>query len=164
MLTISVFTFIKNHWRDCLIGTLLALVIVLINRPAADPVEVTSEKIVYKDRIVDHIVTVTKTVAVNKLQTITKPDGTKIVTETHETAKENIKDQSHQEVIARIDEKKTTAITDPYRYSATLALKYNDPKAVIVDIGARLGGLPVSAVVGFDFTTHAARAGLRYDW
>lgn len=155
MLTTGILAFIKTHWRDFTIVVLAVLVIALFNRPL---------RVVYKDRVVDHVVTVTKTVAVDKIRTVTKPDGTKIVTETHKTAKEDIKDQSHQEVIARIDEKKNAIDSDSYRYSATVAIKYNDPKAVIADVGARLGRLPVSAVVGFDFTSHAARLGLRYDW
>lgn len=156
--------FVRRYWREFVIGGMAIAIFALISRPAPAPLETTSERVVYKDRIVEKVVTVTKTVAVDKTRTITKPDGTKIVEETKSTSKEDIKDQSHQQDITRVDEKKSVTSSDPYRYSATASIKYNDPKAVVLDVGARLGGLPVSAVVGFDFTTHAARVGLRYDW
>lgn len=158
-----IIAFIRNHWREFTIASLAALVIVLFNRAPAPPVEVSTERIVYKDRVVDRIVTVDRVVTVNKTRTITKPDGTKIVTETRATDKEVIKDQSHQELKETIDEKKIAVIPDPYRYSASVLVKYNDPKAVSIDVGARVIG-PVSAVIGYGVKDASVRLGVRVDF
>lgn len=156
--------FIKSHWRDFAIGSLAALVIVLFNRPAAGPVEVTSERVVYKDRVVDRVVYKDRIVTVDKVRTIVEPDGTRIVEETRATDKEVVKEQSRQEIVEVVQEKKTEVKSAPYRYSATASIKYNDPKAVNIDVGARLGELPVSAVVGYDAAHYEVRVGLRYDF
>lgn len=50
------------------------------------------------------------------------------------------------------------------KYSIGIYLNHEDYKHVQVDVGARLGNLPVEAVAGYDFKHKEISVGIRYDF
>lgn len=151
---------LKKYWREALILVLIAACYFEYSLPKPEPVTITKEQIVYKDRVV----TVVKEVEAHKsrTKTVTKPDGTKIVTESHEDRASDTKtaDTTHEQQVNTTTESANTQ----YDYSIQITIKPQDPRAVKLDIGARIGRLPVSGVVGYDFEHKEAQVGLRYEF
>lgn len=159
-----ILSIVKNWWREGLIAALAIAVAALLNKtpPSAANVETTSERVVYKDRVV----TVQKLVTVDRFKTVTvtKPDGTKIVSESHSEIKTDTHSAESQKSSETEHKINTPIVSEPYRYSASVAVKPKDLKAVVVDVGARLGNLPLQGIIGYDIPNHDIRVGIRVDF
>lgn len=155
-----IWSFIKSYWRESLIAVLMGIVYWQYRQelPILPPVTITETKTVYVDRVV------TKEVLIDKhsITTVTKPDGTKIVKDTTTATKSDTKS-------AEKIEQETATVTavptaDPYRYSATAVINPKVLSDFAVDIGARLGNLPIQGVIGYDHGTNSFHLGVRADF
>lgn len=133
-----------QRWRELLI-LLLGVICVLQYNKEPETREVT--KVEYVDRIVEKIVTVEKETVSNKKKrtTVTKPDGTKIVTE-EETDKKTKQDKIEN---AKENEKKETnehiVETNKHRYTLGVQVKLYPEIEYAASLQMRLGDLPITA-------------------
>ena len=96
---------------------------------------------------VERIITRTITKTITKL-----PDGTEIAVEKEESGSQEIP--------------KVTPIVkiQPFKYSAGVLMRNLDYKDLFFDVSARLGSLPVSAVLGYEVKGSNFLLGLRYEF
>ena len=134
---------LKKGWREILI-LVLGLICVLQYNQGPEIREVT--KVEYVDKIVEKIVTVEKETLSNKKRrtTVTKPDGTKIVTE-EETDKKTTQDK-----VENAKENETTESSEQiveinkHRYTLGVQVKLYPEIEYAASLQMRLGDLPIT--------------------
>lgn len=135
-----------------LLGAALGALLVSLYRPVPQ----TSERVVYKDRVVE----VEKEVVKTKVIKETRPDGTKIVTREETQSQQTTREKE------KTAERKSVAPVLP-RYSVGVSTRYEDllplRRVYQVDFGYRIGQSPFWLTAGFN-SDKALLLGARMEW
>jgi len=134
---------VKKRWRELLI-LLLGIICAIQYNQEPEIREVTKTEFV--DRIVEKIVTVEKETLSNKKKrtTVTKPDGTKIVTE-EETDKKTTQDKVENAKENEITETNERVVEiNKHRYTLGVGVKLYPDIEYVTTLQMRLGDLPLT--------------------
>ena len=128
------------------------------------PSGTVKEKVVYVDRVVAKEVIVNRDVATNIKSTETRPDGTKIETETTTADKTVSKERVDETTKSR---QVTKDVSTQSKYSLGVSYQRDaifSPQGVYgAEVGKRLWNSPFWAIVGFN-TKREITLGARFEW
>ncbi len=159
--------FVKSYWKEILIAALVVMFVLTMS--SKNRAEETAQTLQHTVTQLNEELTKTRSEIIQRDQVVTtetvKPDGTKI-TETKKTStltKENEKTTVKEEV--HVDDTKSTVTktSNLERYSvgadySILSRSYN------LDFAARLGNLPLDAVIRSENNFHDVALGVRFKW